>query len=181
MRPVGFIASAILKKSVERRVSTVGRVQPHLEVKVVDASGETVPLNVTGELWTRGYSVMKGYWQDEARTRESIVDGWMRTGDLATIDDQGYCNIVGRLKDMVIRGGENIYPREIEEFLYGHPDVQEVQAFGVPDARYGEELCVWVVPRPGAELNEALIRAYCQEISRTTRYPGTFVSRASCR
>jgi fatty-acyl-CoA synthase len=162
MRPVGFIPSAILKKSVERRVSTVGRVQPHLEVKVVDASGETVPLNVTGELWTRGYSVMKGYWQDEARTRESIVDGWMRTGDLATIDDQGYCNIVGRLKDMVIRGGENIYPREIEEFLYGHPDVQEVQAFGVPDARYGEELCVWVVPRPGAELNEALIRAYCQ-------------------
>lgn len=158
--PVSF--QSAIDDSIERRVSTVGRVQPHLEVKVVDASGETVPLNVTGELWTRGYSVMKGYWQDEARTRESIVDGWMRTGDLATIDDQGYCNIVGRLKDMVIRGGENIYPREIEEFLYGHPDVQEVQAFGVPDARYGEELCVWVVPRPGAELNEALIRAYCQ-------------------
>jgi fatty-acyl-CoA synthase len=137
--PVSF--QSAVDDGIERRVSTVGRVQPHLEVKVVDASGETVPLNVTGELWTRG---------------------WMRTGDLATIDDQGYCNIVGRLKDMVIRGGENIYPREIEEFLYGHPDVQEVQAFGVPDARYGEELCVWVVPRPGAELNEALIRAYCQ-------------------
>jgi fatty-acyl-CoA synthase len=158
--PVSF--QSAVDDSIERRVSTVGRVQPHLEVKVVDADGETVPLNVTGELWTRGYSVMKGYWQDETRTRESVVDGWMRTGDLATIDEQGYCNIVGRLKDMVIRGGENIYPREVEEFLYGHPDVQEVQAFGVPDARYGEELCVWVVPRPGADLNEAFIRTYCQ-------------------
>ncbi|MDV7402419.1 AMP-binding protein, partial [Arthrospira platensis SPKY1] len=97
-----------------------------------------------------------------ARTSESVVDGWMRTGDLATIDDQGYCNIVGRLKDMVIRGGENIYPREIEEFLYSHPDIQEVQAFGVPDARYGEELCVWVVPRAGSTLDAEAVRAFCQ-------------------
>jgi len=158
--PVSF--QSAVNDSLERRVSTVGRVQPHLEVKVAGADGNPVPLGQAGELWTRGYSVMKGYWGDEARTRESVVDGWMRTGDLATIDDHGYCNIVGRLKDMVIRGGENIYPREIEEFLYSHPDIKEVQAFGVPDARYGEELCVWVVPRAGARLDEDAVRAFCQ-------------------
>ena len=158
--PVSF--QSAVDDGLERRVSTVGRVQPHLEVKVVDPQGEPLPVGEAGELWTRGYSVMQGYWGDAARTKEAVVDGWMRTGDLATIDAQGYCNIVGRLKDMVIRGGENIYPREIEEFLYGHPDIQEVQAFGVPDARYGEELCVWVVPRAGASLDEAAVRAHCQ-------------------
>jgi len=158
--PVSF--QSAVDDGIDRRVSTVGRVQPHLEVKVVDPLGEPVALGETGELWTRGYSVMQGYWGDEARTRDAVTDGWMRTGDLATIDEQGYCNIVGRLKDMVIRGGENIYPREIEEFLLGHADIQEVQVFGVPDARYGEELCAWVVPRAGAALDEAAVRHHCQ-------------------
>ena len=135
--------------SIERRVSTVGRIHPHVEVKIVDEQGRIVPHGVAGELCTRGYSVMKGYWDDAEKTAEAIDDdGWMHTGDLATLDEQGYCNIVGRIKDMVIRGGENIYPREIEEFLYGHPAVQEVQVFGVPDDKYGEELCAWIQLRP---------------------------------
>ncbi len=158
--PVSF--QSAYDDAVERRVTTVGRVQPHLEVKVVDSDGQPVPLGTTGELWTKGYSVMRGYWDDETRTREAVVDGWMRTGDLATLDEQGYCNIVGRLKDLVIRGGENIYPREVEEFLYRHPDIQEVQVFGVPDARYGEELCAWIVPRAGATLDEEGVRDYCR-------------------
>ena len=146
-----------------RRVSTVGRVQPHLEVKIVDpASHEIVAPGVSGELCTRGYSVMHGYWDDEERTREAIdAEGWMHTGDLATMDDEGYVNIVGRIKDMVIRGGENIYPREIEEFLYGHPKVQDVQVVGIPDPRYGEELCAWVVAKPGQTINEDEIRTFC--------------------
>ncbi|GGH61390.1 AMP-binding protein [Comamonas phosphati] len=149
---------------LERRVSTVGRVQPHLEVKIVDpATGETVAPGVSGELCTRGYSVMHGYWDDEARTREAIdTDRWMHTGDLATLDDQGYVNIVGRIKDMVIRGGENIYPREIEEFLYRHPKVQDVQMVGVPDVRYGEELCAWIIVKPGQELGEDEVRDFCK-------------------
>jgi fatty-acyl-CoA synthase len=150
--------------SIERRVSTVGRIHPHVEVKIVDKQGRIVPHGVAGELCTRGYSVMKGYWDDPEKTAEAIDDdGWMHTGDLATLDEQGYCNIVGRIKDMVIRGGENIYPREIEEFLYGHPAVQDVQVFGVPDDKYGEELCAWIQLRPGATADEAAIRDYCRD------------------
>jgi fatty-acyl-CoA synthase len=149
---------------VELRVSTVGRIQPHLEVKIVDTAGKTVPRGEPGELCTRGYSVMLGYWNDEARTKQAVdADGWMHTGDLATIDDDGYCRIVGRIKDMVIRGGENIYPREIEEFLHKHPDIQDVQVIGVPDEKYGEELCAWIVPRAGAKLDEDAVRAFCSD------------------
>lgn len=149
---------------LEKRVSTVGKVQPHLEVKIVDpTTGEITQPGESGELCTRGYSVMHGYWGDEARTREAIDDElWMHTGDLATIDAEGYVNIVGRIKDMVIRGGENIYPREIEEFLYRHPKVQDVQVVGVPDVRYGEELCAWVIAKPGQELSEDELRAFCK-------------------
>ncbi|MGE0350073.1 AMP-binding protein [Hydrogenophaga sp.] len=135
---------------VERRVSTVGRVQPHLEVRIVDPDNRPVPHGVVGELCTRGYSVMQGYWDDPEKTREAIdAEGWMHTGDLATMDAEGYVNIAGRLKDMVIRGGENVYPREIEEFYYSHPKVQDVQVVGVPDAKYGEVLCACVVLKPG--------------------------------
>jgi fatty-acyl-CoA synthase len=148
---------------VERRVSTVGRIQPHLEVKIVDADGRIVPIGAKGELCTRGYAVMRGYWEDEARTREAIdAAGWMHSGDLATIDAEGYANIVGRVKDMLIRGGENVYPREVEEYLLRHPDVLDVQVFGVPDARYGEEVCAWVVPRHGRSLDEQAIRDFCR-------------------
>ncbi|MBM3490597.1 MAG: AMP-binding protein [Alphaproteobacteria bacterium] len=148
---------------LERRVSTVGRVQPHLEIKIVDAGGRAVPRGATGELCTRGYSVMRGYWADEAKTAEAIDPaGWMHTGDLATMDEAGYINIVGRLKDMVIRGGENVYPREIEEFLYRHPKIQEVQVIGVPDAKFGEEICAWIKLREGERANAEEIRAFCQ-------------------
>ena len=159
--PVSF--QSAYNDPLERRVSTVGRILPHLEVKIVDAEGRIVAPGVAGELLTRGYSVMRGYWDDPAATTASI-DGarFMHTGDLATIDQEGYCNIVGRLKDMVIRGGENVYPREVEEFLFTHPAVAEVQAFGVPDRRYGEELCVWVRRREGSALNEAEIIAFCR-------------------
>jgi fatty-acyl-CoA synthase len=149
---------------VDRRVSTVGRAHPHIEVKVVDpATGLTVPRGTPGELCARGYSVMLGYWEEPEKTAE-VIDAarWMHTGDLATIDEGGYVNIVGRIKDMVIRGGENLYPREIEEFLYGHPDIEDVQVVGVPDAKYGEELCAWVKPRPGAALTEGDVRDYCR-------------------
>ncbi len=148
---------------LERRVATVGRIQPHLEVKIVDAAGETVPVGERGELCTRGYAVMLGYWNDDARTAESIRDGWMYTGDLAMLDADGYCNIVGRVKDMLIRGGENVYPREIEEFLFRHPAVQQVQVFGVPDAKYGEEIACWIVPKPGATASAEDIRAFCRD------------------
>ncbi|MFL9912220.1 AMP-binding protein [Paraburkholderia sp. RL17-337-BIB-A] len=147
---------------LDKRTTTVGRIQPHLEVKIVDTFGNTVPVGETGELCTKGYSVMLGYWDDHERTRESVVDGWMRTGDLATIDADGYCNIVGRLKDMVIRGGENIYPREIEEYLFRHPKIQNVQVFGVPDEKNGEELCAWIVLRQGEYVTEEDIREFCQ-------------------
>jgi len=149
---------------LEKRVSTVGLVQPHLEVKIVNPeTGETVPRGSSGELCTRGYSVMHGYWGDEEKTREAIdPQGWMHTGDLATMDAEGYVNIVGRIKDMVIRGGENIYPREIEEFLYRHPKVQDVQVVGVPDRQYGEQLCAWVVVKPGQTLSEDELRAFCK-------------------
>ena len=148
--------------SVERRVSTVGRVLPHVEVKIVDGDGRTVPRGEPGELCTRGYSVMLGYWDDNERTAEAIdPEGWMHTGDLGTIDEEGYANIVGRAKDMVIRGGENIYPREIEEFLYRHAKVQDVAVVGVPDDKYGEELCAWIVLRPGEQATQEEIVAFC--------------------
>jgi len=160
--PVSFQSSA--DDSLERRVATVGRIQPHLEVKIVDGQGRVAPIGEPGELCTRGYSVMLGYWDDAARTAEAIDPaGWMHTGDLATLDADGYCNIVGRIKDMVIRGGENIYPREIEEFLYRHPAVQDVQVIGVPDSKYGEELCAWIVLKPDAELDEEAVRAFCRD------------------
>ena len=149
--------------SLERKVGTVGRVCPHLEVKIVDpVSGDTVPRGEAGEFCTRGYSVMLGYWQDEEKTREAVdPDGWMHTGDLGVMDEEGYVRITGRIKDMVIRGGENIYPREIEEFLYAHPDIEDVQVVGVPDAKYGEELCAWLRMRPGTEpLDADGLRAY---------------------
>ncbi|HVI31091.1 AMP-binding protein [Phenylobacterium sp.] len=148
---------------LERRVSTVGRIQPHLEVKIVDGEGRIVPRGEPGELCTRGYSVMLGYWDDPEKTAEAIDPaGWMHTGDLATLDDEGFCNIVGRIKDMVIRGGENIYPREIEEFLYRHPAIQDVQVVGVPDPKYGEELCAWIVIKPGERLDEDAVRDFCR-------------------
>ncbi|HZZ90540.1 MAG TPA: AMP-binding protein [Caulobacteraceae bacterium] len=148
---------------VERRVSTIGRVQPHLEVKIVDEAGETTPRGVAGEVCTRGYSVMLGYWDDAERTAEAIdPDGWMHTGDLGVIDTDGYGNIVGRIKDMVIRGGENIYPREIEEFLYTHPKVADVTVVGLPDPKMGEELCAWIKLAPGESAEEDEIRAFCR-------------------
>jgi fatty-acyl-CoA synthase len=149
---------------LEKRVATVGRVQPHLEIRIADPeTGATVRRGQTGEFCTRGYSVMKGYWGDEEKTREAVdADGWMHTGDLATMDAEGYVNIVGRIKDMVIRGGENIYPREIEEFLYRHPKVQDVQVVGVPDARYGEELCAWIIAKPGQSATEDEVREFCR-------------------
>jgi fatty-acyl-CoA synthase len=150
--------------SLDRRVGTVGRVHPHVEVKVVaPESGETVPRGTPGELCTRGYSVMLGYWEEPAKTAEAIdADGWMHTGDLAVMDDEGYLSITGRIKDMVIRGGENIYPREIEEFLYTHPDVLDAQVIGVPDEKYGEELMAWLRMREGAApLDAAAVREFC--------------------
>ena len=149
---------------LDRRTSTVGRVHPHLEVKVVDpATGLTVPRGETGEFCTRGYSVMLGYWNEPEKTAEVLDRArWMHTGDLAVMDAEGYLNIVGRIKDMVIRGGENVYPREIEEFLYSHPDIVDAQVIGVPDERYGEELMAWVRLRPGAEpLTAETLREFC--------------------
>ena len=146
-----------------RRVSTTGRIHPHVEAKVVDENGQTLTIDQKGELCTRGYSIMHGYWGDEIQTKEAIdSDGWMHTGDFAVIDAEGYCSIVGRVKDMVIRGGENIYPREIEEFLYRHPDIQDVQVFGVPDENFGEELCAWVIPKGDVLLTGDDIRAFCK-------------------
>jgi fatty-acyl-CoA synthase len=158
--PVSFQSG--VDDPLEQRVSTVGRVMPHLEVKIVDADDRTVPVGETGELCTRGYSVMRGYWNDEARTNAAVVDGWMHTGDLATLDEEGYCRIVGRLKDMVIRGGENIYPRELEEFLFRHPKVSQAQVFGVPDAHFGEVVCAWVVLNAGEQASEDEIQAFCR-------------------
>ncbi|WP_371765621.1 AMP-binding protein [Massilia sp.] len=177
--PVSFQSS--VDDPVDVRVATVGRIHPHLEVKIVDGSGNVVPRGEKGELLTRGYSVMLGYWGDEDRTREAVdAAGWMHTGDLAVIDEQGYCRIVGRSKDMVIRGGENIYPREIEEFLYRHPKVQDVQCVGVPDPKYGEELCACIILRPGMEADADEIRAFCSgqiayyKIPRYVRFVSAF-------
>jgi fatty-acyl-CoA synthase len=148
--------------TIERRVSTIGRVQPHLEVKIVGEDGAVTARGEPGEICTRGYSVMLGYWNDPEKTAEAVdADGWMHTGDIGVIDDAGYGNVVGRIKDMVIRGGENLYPREIEEFLYRHPKVADVQVVGVPDDRFGEELCAWIRLHPGETADEAEIRAFC--------------------
>jgi fatty-acyl-CoA synthase len=148
---------------MERRVSTVGRVHPHVEIKVIDPeTGLVLPRGSHGELCTRGYSVMLGYWNEPDKTADAIDAGrWMHTGDLAVMDEAGYLNIVGRIKDMVIRGGENIYPREVEEFLYTHPEIEDVQVIGVPDVKYGEELCAWVKLRPGSELTAEQVREFC--------------------
>ncbi|WP_305824105.1 AMP-binding protein [Massilia brevitalea] len=159
--PVSFQSST--DDPVPLRVSTIGRVHPHLEVKIVDADGCIVPRGVKGELLTRGYSVMLGYWGDEEKTRETIdAARWMHTGDLAVIDENGFATIVGRAKDMVIRGGENIYPREIEEFLYKHPKVLDVQCVGVPDPKFGEELCACIILRPGMDADADEIRDFCK-------------------
>lgn len=159
--PVSFQSG--LDTPLDRRVASVGRIQPHLEVMIAGPDGAPVPVGAEGELMTRGYSVMQGYWDEPDKTAEVITpDGWMRTGDLARLDPEGYCNITGRLKDIIIRGGENIAPREIEEFLHTHPEVSVVQVFGIPDATYGEIVCAWIVPRPGARPTEAGIRAFCQ-------------------
>jgi fatty-acyl-CoA synthase len=148
---------------VDRRVSTVGRVQPHVQVKIIDANGHVTPRGAPGELLTRGYTVMRGYWGDPERTRDAIDSGgWMHTGDLAVIDGEGYCNIVGRVKDMIIRGGENVSPREIEEFLYRHPAVLDVAVVGVPDAKYGEAVCACVRLREGMIATEGEIRDFCR-------------------
>ncbi|MDH5290899.1 MAG: AMP-binding protein, partial [Acidimicrobiia bacterium] len=149
---------------IDKRVGTVGRVHPHVEIKIVDPeTGETVERGRPGEFCTRGYSVMIGYWNDPQRTAEAVdAKGWMHTGDLAEMDVDGYVNIVGRIKDMIIRGGENVYPREIEEFLYGHPRIRDVQVIGVPDARYGEEIMAWVQTEDGAEITVEEVREYCQ-------------------
>jgi fatty-acyl-CoA synthase len=149
---------------LEKRVGSVGRVHPHVEIKVVEPGGSrTAPTGETGELCTRGYSVMAGYWNDAERTAEAIDgDGWMHTGDLAKMDGDGYVNIVGRIKDLVIRGGENVYPREVEEFIYGHPGVADVQVIGVPDERYGEELMAWIVTREGVAVDADSIRSFCK-------------------
>lgn len=160
--PVSFQSST--DDPIERRVSTVGQVHPHVEVKIVDELGQTIARGEKGEFCTRGYSVMQGYWDDEERTREAIdADGWMHTGDLAIIDDEGYCNIVGRVKDMLIRGGENVYPREIEEFIYSNEKIQDVSVFGVPDDKYGEEICVWIKLKSDLVATEEEIKAFCKD------------------
>ena len=157
--PVSFQSAT--DDPLEQRVTTVGRILPHLEVKIVDPEGAVVPPGEKGELCTKGYSVMRGYWDEPDRTAEAVRDGWMHTGDLATLDRNGYCNIVGRVKDMVIRGGENIYPREVEEFLFRHPKVAVVQVFGVPDAHFGEELAAWIIVKAGHACTEDEIRDFC--------------------
>jgi fatty-acyl-CoA synthase len=148
---------------IEKQVGTVGRIHPHVEIKIVDESGRIVPRGSAGELCTRGYSVMLGYWNNAEATSGAIdAARWMHTGDLATMDDEGYVNIVGRLKDMIIRGGENVYPREIEEFLYTHPDIADAQVIGVPSEKYGEEVMAWVRPRAGATLTGEALMEFCR-------------------
>ena len=154
-----------LDDPLEKRVTTVGPVHPHVEVKIIDPeTRRTIRRGETGELCTRGYCVMLGYWEDEEATRD-VIDAarWMHTGDLATMDDDGYLNIVGRIKDMIICGGENIYPREIEEFLYSHPQVVDVQVIGIPDPKFGEAICAWIIPRQGSELDAKAIKDFCRD------------------
>jgi len=149
---------------IGKRVGSVGRPAPHCEIRITDAEGRTLPVGEKGEICCRGYSVMHGYWDDEQKTRETIdAQGWLHSGDIGVMDAEGYVQVTGRIKDMIIRGGENIYPREVEEFLYTHPDVQDVQVFGVPDAKYGEQVCAWIRARPGSGLDAAKIRAFCKD------------------
>jgi fatty-acyl-CoA synthase len=158
--PVSFQTS--VDDPVDKRVNTVGRVHPHVQVKIIDDDGRVVPVGTRGELCTRGYSVMLGYWGDDEKTRESIDPaGWLHTGDLAVIDELGYCDIVGRLKDMIIRGGENIYPREIEEYLLRHPKINDVSVFGIPDDKYGEQVIAWVQVKEGETLDQAAVKSFC--------------------
>jgi fatty-acyl-CoA synthase len=159
--PVSFQSSTV--DSLERRVSTVGSIQPHMEAKVIDPDGQTLPRGEAGELCTRGYAVMLGYWDEPEKTAEAIdADGWMHTGDLGVINEEGYCNIVGRSKDMIIRGGENVYPREVEEFLFKHPAVQDVTVVGIPDGKYGEEVCAWIRLRADSQVSEEDIKNFCR-------------------
>jgi fatty-acyl-CoA synthase len=169
--PVSF--QSVVDDPLEARVSTIGRIHPHLECKIVDPqTGATVPRGEPGELCTRGYAVMLGYWNDPGATVAAIdAARWMHTGDLAVMRDDGYVNIVGRLKDMIIRGGENIYPREIEEFLHAHPHISEVQVVGVPDAKYGEEVCAWIRLREGRSLTAEEVRDYCRGQIATYKIP----------
>ncbi|WP_295314322.1 AMP-binding protein [Roseobacter sp.] len=160
--PVSFQSN--VDDPLEQRVSSVGRIHPHVEVRIVDDTGATVPVGAQGELLTRGYSVMQGYWGAPEKTAGCIdAQGWMHTGDLATLDENGYCAITGRVKDMILRGGENIYPREIEEFLYTHPDIAQAQVFGIPDRHYGEIVCAWIVLRDNAALSPDAVRTWCRE------------------
>jgi fatty-acyl-CoA synthase len=169
--PVSF--QSLTDDPIEKRVSTVGRVHPHVECKIVDPlTGQVMPRGETGELLSRGYIVMLGYWNDPEATANAIdAARWMHTGDLATMDDDGYVNIVGRLKDMIIRGGENVYPREIEEYLYSHPAISDVQVIGVPDALYGEQVMAWVKPKAGAAVTEAELDAFCRGKIATYKIP----------
>ena len=160
--PVNHMTAA--DDPIEKRVETVGRPGPHLEIKIADERSRVVPTGQRGEICTRGYSVMRGYWDDPERTRETLDDaGWLHSGDVGVMDERGYVRIVGRIKDMIIRGGENIYPREVEEFLFTHPKIQEVQVFGVPDSKYGEQVCAWIRLRDGAELTEQDVKDYCRD------------------
>jgi fatty-acyl-CoA synthase len=160
--PVSFQSAT--DTPLEKRVTSVGQVQPHLEVKIVREDGSLANVGEQGQLLTRGYSVMCGYWDEAERTAEALdAEGWMQTGDLARIDAEGYCNITGRVKDMILRGGENVYPREIEEFLYTHPDISQVQVFGIPDHKYGEIVAAWIVARAGAVLCEDDIKNFCRD------------------
>jgi fatty-acyl-CoA synthase len=160
--PVNHMTS--VDDSIEKRVGSVGRPAPHCEIKIIDPQGAVVPVGEKGEICCRGYSVMQGYWDDPERTAETIdSDGWLHSGDIGVMDEQGYTQVTGRIKDMIIRGGENIYPREVEEFLYTHPDIQEVQVFGIPDERYGEQVCAWIRLREGASLDALMLRDYCRD------------------
>ena len=159
--PVSF--QTAVDESLEKRTTTVGRVLPHVDARIVGPEGNILPRGERGEICTRGYSVMQGYWGDDEKTRESIVDGWMLTGDEGVLDEDGYCSIVGRIKDLIIRGGENIAPAEIEEYLLTHDEILEAQAFGVPDEKFGEVVCVWIKKAQGSDLDEDGVRAYCRD------------------
>jgi fatty-acyl-CoA synthase len=149
---------------IEKRVGTVGRTAPHVQVKIADEAGKPLPIGERGEICVRGYSVMDGYWDDEERTAETIdADGWLHSGDIGIMDDEGYVQVVGRIKDMIIRGGENVYPREVEEFLYTHPAILEAQVFGIPHEKYGEEVCAWIQLQEGAELTEEELKDFCRD------------------
>ena len=159
--PVSFQSS--VDESLEKRTTTVGRVHPHVDAKIVGQEGDVLPRGERGEICTKGYVVMQGYWEDDEKTKESIVDGWMLTGDEGVLDEDGYCTIVGRIKDTIIRGGENIAPAEIEEYLLTHGDILEAQAFGIPDEKFGEIVCVWIKKAHGSGLDEDGVKAYCRE------------------